>query len=283
MEPTTAARVSAWSGYMLQQIAIWWLIWKAQRSHPKYGHSLRWFNWAALFVNALFVLLHVVQTHIWYGALAEDVSIWSSQWSVILLLVAVVLMENQRRGLVLGKKVSLLNRAGAFMRRYHGYLFSWAVIYTFWYHPAEGTSGHLVGFFYTFLFMLQGSLIFTRAHLNKWWTAALETLVLIHGTMVAIAGGNGLWPMFAFGFGGVFVLTIVHGLPVPKWVRWASIVLYCALAVWVYSLRGIQNIHQITWIPFTYYVVVFVLAGLIGAGLWLYGKVHTESPAKKLA
>jgi hypothetical protein len=23
-------------------------------------------------------------------------------------------------------------------KRYHGYVFSWAVIYTFWYHPMEG-------------------------------------------------------------------------------------------------------------------------------------------------
>lgn len=282
-EPSTAARVTAWGGYLLHQFAIWWLIWTAQRNRARYGTSLHWFNWAAIGVNALFITLHVVQTHVWYGALAEDVSIWSSQWSVIIMLVLIVLMENQRRGIVFGQKVGFLKQASAFTRRYHGYIFAWAVIYTFWYHPAEGTFGHLLGFFYTFLLMLQGSMFFTRAHLNKWWGAALETLVLVHGTMVALAQGSGLWPMFAFGFAGIFVVTIVHGLPVPRWVRWGSLALYIGLAVWVYSRTSLANIHQITWIPVVYYVAVFVFAGLISLGLWLYSRTRGAPPAQAAA
>ena len=40
----------------------------------------------------------------------------------------------------------------------------------------------------------------------------LELMVLVHGTLVAIAQGAGLWPMFFFGFGGIFVITQMHGL-----------------------------------------------------------------------
>ena len=39
-------------------------------------------------------------------------------------------------------------------RKYHGYYFAWAIIYTFWYHPMEITGGHLLGFFYMFLLLL---------------------------------------------------------------------------------------------------------------------------------
>ena len=41
------------------------------------------------------------------------------------------------------------------IRRYHGYAIGWAAIYTCWYHPMENTVGHLLGFFYTWIIMLQ--------------------------------------------------------------------------------------------------------------------------------
>src|SRR5699024_6270564 len=69
MEPSTAARITAWGGYLLHQVAIWALIFLAQRQRPKYGTRLHWFNWAAIGANALFAVLHTFQTHIWYGGL----------------------------------------------------------------------------------------------------------------------------------------------------------------------------------------------------------------------
>ena len=47
--------------------------------------------------------------------------------------------------------------AGAIARRYHGYYFAWATIYTFWYHPMVFTSGHALGFLYMFLLLTQGA------------------------------------------------------------------------------------------------------------------------------
>ena len=92
-------------------------------------------------------------------------SIYSSQGSVVLLLVVVLLMENRRRGLFLGRSVPLSRRVTDFARRYHSYLFSWAAIYTFWYHPTENTVGHLIGFFSMFLLLVQGSLFLPRARI----------------------------------------------------------------------------------------------------------------------
>ena len=68
--------------------------------------------------------------------------------------------------------------------------------------------GHAFGFAHTAFFMVQGSLMFTRAHLNKYWRLLLEIWVAIHGGVVAAqTGGDVLWPMFAFGFMWLFVFT----------------------------------------------------------------------------
>lgn len=269
---TWGAKLSAWSFYLIHQLAIWGLIFAAQRSKARYSTSLHWFNFAALGVNALFGFVHIAQTHIWYDGLAQDVSIWSSQWSVIIMLVVIVLMENQRRGLLFGYKAPLPKRALDFVRRYHGYIFAWAIIYTYWYHPTETTSGHLLGFFYTFLLMLQGSLFFTRIHLNRWWGFSLETLVLIHGVIVAVSQPSNMWPMFGFGFAGVLVLTQMHGLGLSRRVRLGLLALYIGGALAVYYERGLDKLYQITFIPVTYYISVILIALVVGAIAWLYDR-----------
>ena len=79
--------------------------------------------------------------------------------------------------------------------------------------------------------------------------------------------------MFAFGFGGIFVLTQIHGLRLSKAVRWGILAAYLTAAVLVYNfIFGIQNIHQITWIPFIEYLGVFVFSLLVGLGLRVTGK-----------
>ncbi|MCW5847777.1 MAG: hypothetical protein KIS95_11140 [Anaerolineae bacterium] len=261
-EPTFWSRASVWGLYLGHQIAIWGLIWHAQRQKPKYTAGLHRVNVIALVVNALFIFLHLIQTHVWYDGLAQDVSIFSSQGSVILMLILILLMENQRRGLFFGRKVGFLKETGQVVRRYHGYIFAWAVIYTFWYHPMETSTGHLIGFLYTFLLMLQGSLMFTRAHLNRWWTLVLELAVVAHGTLVALMSNN-LWPMFFFGFAAIFIVTQMWGLGLSKWWRWGFIAAYVAAAVAVYSSRGWGNLNEIVRIPVIEYGLVFAAALLI--------------------
>ncbi len=268
-QPTISGRATAWTFYALHQVAIWGLIYLAQTKVLKYTTGLHKVNIAALAVNAFFILLHFVQTHLWYDGLAQDVSIWSSQASVVLLLVMVLLMENKRRGLFFGRKVPLSKQIVQFARKYHGYFFAWGIIYTFWYHPMEPTSGHLIGFFYMFLLMLQGSLFFTRIHLNRWWTLTQEILVAIHGTLVAVMNANNMWPMFFFGFAGIFVITQMHGLRLSLRSRGLILTLYIVGAFAVYAARDLRMLHQITWIPLIEYLAVFIVAGLIWAGLWL--------------
>jgi len=278
-EPTVWTRASVWMLYVAHQVSLWGLIWYGQRQKLKYTGGMHRLNWIALGVNALFITLHLVQTHIWYDGLAQDVSIVSSQGSVILMLILILLMENQRRGLFFGRKVGFLKETAGVVRRYHGYIFAWAVVYTFWYHPMEATTGHLVGFLYTFFLMLQGSLMFTRAHLNRWWTFALEIMVLAHGTLVAMAT-NTLWPMFFFGFAALFIVTQMWGLGLSRAWRWAFIAAYVAGVVVVYSSRGWANLNEIVRIPVIEYGLVFAAALLIWLGLRLVAGVRRVVTSK---
>lgn len=206
---------------------------------------------------------------VFYDGLAQDVSIFSSQGSVVLLLVVVLLMENRRRGLFFGKKAPLSTRVVDFFRRYHGYLFSWAVVYTFWYHPAENSQGHLIGFFYMFLLLAQGSLFLTRYHTNRAWTLTLETMVLLHGALVAIqqAGPTGFWPMFFFGFAGIFVITQMHGVGWSRLTRWLIGLGYIGGVIGVYAVRGYDKVDEIVRIPIIEYGLVFLLTLLVWPAL----------------
>ena len=279
-EPTFWSRATAWGGYLFHQLAIWCLIYWGQRQKLKYTHSLHRLNVLALATNVFFIILHLAQTHIWYDGLAQDVSIQSSQASVVIILVVVLLMENQRRGLFFGKKIGFLRQMGQVARRYHGYLFAWGIIYTFWYHPMETTPGHLIGFLYTFFLLLQSSLMFTRAHVHRWWMVVQEVTVLFHGTLVAyLTQGADVWPMFFFGFATIFIVTQMYGLGLHRWQRWAFVGAYIAALVAVYSSRGWLQLNEILRIPLIEYLLVFVLALLIWLGIWVLNWLRQTVPA----
>lgn len=270
-EPTFWTRASAWAGYVAHQVVSWTLIHYAQTRVRRYTTGLHRVNVVALAANGGFIALHAVQTRVFYDGTAQDVSIFSSQGSVVLLLVAVLLMENKRRGLFLGRPAPIAADVVAFVRRYHGYLFSWAAIYTFWYHPMESTSGHLIGFFYMFLLLFQSSLMFTTAHTNRWWTLGLELMVALHGTLVAVmnSGPDGIWPMFLFGFVGVFVITQLHGVGLSRTARWWTAAVIGVAALAVYAWRGYDRVDEVVRIPAIEYLLVAVLALLVWAPLRL--------------
>lgn len=267
--PTFWTRATAWGGYILHQAIIWALIWRAQHIGLKYTSGLHRINIAALATNALFITFHLVQTQIWYDGLAQDVSEFTSQASVTLVLVGILMMENQRRGLAFGVKVPWVTTASRSIRRYHGYYFSWAILYTFWYHPMDITGGHLMGFLYMFFLMLQGSLFFTRAHVNRYWTIVAEISVVAHAVTVAVLAGFG-WPHFLTGFLGIFVICQMHGLGFSKRTRWIIGLAYIALVVIVYSnTLGLKMMYQAALIPAIEFVLVAIVSALFLLGMWL--------------
>jgi len=264
-DPNFASQASAWGGYLVHQFFIWSvIIWaKKNREALKDRTKLHFINWVALAGTAAFGVLHFFQTAIWYDGLAQNVSVFSSQASVILLLVVVLMIEAPRRGLFFG--IGRKNFIGVkpFLIKYHGYYFSWAVVYTFWFHPMETTWGHLFGFFYTFLLMIQAGFIFTRVHTNRWWTLTLEVLVLFHGVVVALLAGQEFWTMFLFGFLAMFIVTQMHGLGLSRLLRWFFGGLFLIALIVIYSERGWGQAHEILRIPVIDYILVFVLTALI--------------------
>ncbi|MDE0312122.1 MAG: hypothetical protein OXI52_07645, partial [Caldilineaceae bacterium] len=118
-----------------------------------------------------------------------------------------------------------------------------------------------------FLLLLQGSLFYTRIHTNRWWTFALEFTVLVHGTLVAVMQGNGLWPMFLFGFAGILVVTQMYGLGLSLPSRLLILGGFVGSALFVYGNVGWHRLNEIVRIPLIEYGSMFVLAGLFWLGL----------------
>ena len=277
-EPTVWTRATAWGGYIAHNLVIWYLIWRAQSANSRYTSKLHRFNVYALLANALFITLHLLQTNFWYDGLAQDVSEFTSQASVTIVLVAILIMENDRRGMFFGAKAPFMSEAGRAIRKYHGYYFSWAIIYTFWYHPMEITGGHLLGFLYMFLLLLQGSLFYTRMHLNHYWKVVSELSVVAHGVMVAILAGQE-WPQFFGGFLGMFVVTQMHGLGLSKTVRWVLGLSYAFSILAIYSLtEDIARAYMVTLIP----LVEFILVAILSLLVWLIMKL-LQSGGKPVA
>jgi len=136
-DPNFASLGTSWGGYILHQLFIWGIISWAQKNREKLSDRTKMhaINWIALGGTAVFGLMHFIQTALWYDGLAQNVSVFSSQASVILLLVLVLMIEAPRRGLFFGSGGRQFVGIRPFLIRYHGYYFSWAVVYTFWFHP----------------------------------------------------------------------------------------------------------------------------------------------------
>jgi len=276
-KPELWASISMWVLYLAHQITVWVLIAKLKTEPRPEAGTIGKYNLQLLIANAVFITLHLVQTVLFYDALAQFTPVMSSQGSVIVMLVMMLILLNSRRGLFFGKKVYLPPLGVAATQKVHGYYIAWAVVFTFWFHPMEGTLGHLLGFFYLFLLMGQLSLARTTWHTKIGWLTFLEVFVAIHGAIVAINAGNGMWPMFFFGFMMMFILTQMFGL-IKSWLAAAGVfVSYATLVAITYS-GALQNwlsgtpvgwadIHQITWIPVILYGLVFVLA-------WVFAGVY---------
>lgn len=273
-EPTWVTRLSVWVPYIVHQVVVWYLIYRLNSSRKRIDDTLSRWNWWLLGVNAVFVVAHFAQTALFYDGLAQDVPIWSSQYSVIFMLVMILIMKNRWRGLFFGRKVRLPKDSVRLTTISHTYYIAWAAIYTFWFHPVVNEWAHVVGFFYMFLLFIQLSLARTKAHSNKYWTLALEVMVLFHGASVAYYTQQSIiWTMFLTGFLTIFIVTQIYGLGLPKWsIRLASagylllsLGLYTFYPSGSFSAERLSQIYQISFIPVTEYALVFVTAGALWA------------------
>ena len=70
-------------------------------------------------------------------------------------------------------------------------------------------------------------------------------------------------------FGGIFVITRMHGLSWPRRLRGLVLAAYVAGALAVYGPLGWERLTEVVRIPLIDYAAVFALAGLIGGGIGL--------------
>ncbi|MFC1909806.1 hypothetical protein ACFLXC_00740 [Chloroflexota bacterium] len=127
------------------------------------------------------------------------------------MLAVIIILENPRRGVFLGRKAgkSFTAQVGLFFRRIHTYLFAWALVYTFWFHPMATDPQLLTGFFYMFLLFTQVMLAWTGVHFSRGWMILLESFVAIHALIVVVFNTSffasaDMWPMFFSGFTFMF-------------------------------------------------------------------------------
>ena len=121
-EPDFWSRATAWGFYVAHQLFFWGLIrWAVvNRDRLRDRGALHPVNIVGLLGTAAFVGLHYLQTAVWYDGLAQDTSVFSSQLSVIFLLVIVLIMEAPRRGIAFGHGGRWLAPARQWLIRYHG-------------------------------------------------------------------------------------------------------------------------------------------------------------------
>jgi len=281
------AMLIVWACYIAHQFSIWGLIFWAQKNLTQQKilptNSLTKYNYAALSLTVAFILLHLLQTQLWFDGLAQDVPIITSQGSVIIMLAMILIIENPRRGLFMRRKAGkpFTASVSAFFRRNHMYIFAWAMIYTFWFHPMASDPQLLSGFFYMFLLFTQLSLAYTRVHLDKRWIITLESYVAIHAVIVAVYntisfGSADMWPMFFSGFAFMFVFTYMYALNVKKQVLWLITALYIIFLFWLYLPAPIGFGRnplsllrlEMLWIP----AVLYGLAGLFAVVAYLAKK-----------
>lgn len=278
-----------WTFYLAHQFTLWGAIYWAKKNldhlRSNTSTSLSKYNWAAIIINLFFIVLHLVQTHIWFDGLAQDVPIWTSQGSVIVMLSFLLIIENPSRGFFLGRKLGrpITPRVSGFFRRNHPYIISWAIVYTFWFHPMAYDPQLISGFFYMFLLFTQISLAFTIVHRNKGWIVLLESFVGIHAfivaTFTASQAATGIWVMFTTGFAFMFVFTYMFAFNVRREIKWGVFAGYSAALVWIYLppelggyvLRDPTYLLRLEplWIPIILYLLAIVFAGFA----YLYLKV----------
>ena len=276
----TLTMIITWTFYGAHQLSVWLVIFWAHKNYrEKKLDAKKLLKYTTMMVGILigFTLLHLIQTHVWYDGLAQDVPILTSQGSVIIMLSILLVMQNPKRGLFFGIKEKKLMRPQVVktMMTSHQVIFSWALVYTFWFHPMDSSPALLSGFFFMGLLFIQMVLAYTNMHMNKWWLLILESYVAVHATIVAIAqwldfGSNQMWQMFLLGFLAMLIFTYIHGLGLKNWVRWLIVLAYFVFLVFIYVPlpfgfgRDIAYFFRLEflWIPIILFLIAFIAAAL---------------------
>ena len=282
--PTTVSFVLPWLCYLCHQLPHIWIVWRAVILQPGYSNQWRWFNWALFKLNLAAIVVKFIQTNTTYDGMSAHLPLAFGIGTVAGMLACVYTMRIPTRGLLFGfgSRIQCINEAARFMRKWHGLYISFALVNDFWYHPFEATAGHQLGILNDALLLWQSTLIYTHAHRNKFWTLALELLVLPHSACIAFTRSNGVMAG-QFGFGYLLIL-IMHQMHEAVFSRLQKVLLALTAVVAIgltYSSRvlvglpgtrwedgkGFNAIAEIFYLPMLHFVASFLLLPAI---YWMF-------------
>lgn len=281
LHPTLFPIITATIGFLLHQLFAWYVLYKAKAAKLTYTDNLAKYNYQMMGIHFIFTLLHFLHTIFFYDALAQVTPEWLSQGSVIVLLILIFIILNDKRGLLFGKRFPMPKNIVDIVKKNHGYYMLLAMIFTFWYHPMESTIGHLIGFLYMFILFIQSSLMYTKSHMNSYWIFCIEIFVLFHGVLVAALVQNSiLWTMFYSGFGFLAVFSQMYIFRTYKNNRKLQYIIqfiYLLSIILLYSgiipkTQKLNMIHQFSWIPIIELIGVYVIIFLLGSMNWIATK-----------
>jgi len=229
-------------------------------------------------LNIGMILFKFTQSFFTYDGLANDVPEWTAQYSVMWWIFLALIIQMPKRGLLFGYIRSFDNPCGFgkdfvnFVRKQHGYAFSFGVTYNYWFHPIEGSPGFVLGYLYQFLMMLQSNFLLHPFHRNKFWTLILQVGIVPHAFFIAwyfANGSAGSVFQFPFGFAMLFITTFMHGFELSFWQKAGFTVAFFVVAVSTYLAvgRDLSNIGEI------FRISVFVLSPVLGWVLWGIGLI----------
>jgi hypothetical protein len=119
----SVAQYSAWFFYIPHQLLQFYIIYNA-RKHSKWSPSLNVYAKQMFLLNFVFVVLHFIQSHLWYDGLAGSFPEISTLFAGVSSLLAPFIFQMKNRGVAFHWKTdnpSLLEFFQLF-KEYHGYL-----------------------------------------------------------------------------------------------------------------------------------------------------------------
>jgi hypothetical protein len=224
--PDTLRRAVTWVCYLSHQLCSLLCVYVAKRSRStgtaQYTTKLSPANIWALGMNFSFFAMRFVHSAWSLDGLSGELPFWAPELAGLLIVIVIMLMENESRGLVFGWRWPL-HEAGSYLaKRYHGYIFSFFIVQALWYHPTLSITSHAVEYAHLALLLTQSSLFYTRQHLNPYWKALLETMIVLHAIPLAetplsiytlVPESSRAWCAFLFGLLIVICATPLFGLP----------------------------------------------------------------------
>ncbi|KAI6656079.1 hypothetical protein LOD99_11334 [Oopsacas minuta] len=273
---------SAWLGFILHFIFMTFMItWAKIRYSTHHTHNcpvptapswcdytnkLEIIHYVFLIGTAIFVILHLLQTHYSYDGIAQDAAEMVPIIGTVLSLVVLALMQQTERGLVFGYGldtetfIALTNIA----RRFHPFIVGWDIVFTFWYHPMEGGVHHIPGLLPLLCIFIQGCLLFTTVHLNPIWRVALELLGFPHAIYIEYSHPErGRWKMFLTGVLLTPIVVHFHMFNMSFILTTSLLVCYVTLVVVLYRdmpwYRWTEPLH----FPCIIFLLIFLVYGIM--------------------